>query len=174
MSIILNFEHFLALPILNRTASTSMHVCSCRVAVPKPSHIDSMGNRSWLLSVPLTPGCPWVYAQAYKKLIATAQVLANLLSNGVKFTHAGEVVLVATIESSVSSDSDHSCDPSTCSPCTAPRLHVRITDTGIGLAPAALGRLFQDFRQGHESMSRRYGGTGYTGLRICLDLFAAS
>ncbi len=68
------------------------------------------------------------------------QVLANLLSNAVKFTEKGEVVLTVAVEGDF--------------------LHFALRDTGIGISETSLGKLFQCFKQGHESMSRRYGGTG--------------
>ena len=80
------------------------------------------------------------------------QVLLNLLSNAVKFTERGEVVL---------SVSDHPVDG-------AAGLHeltFAVRDTGIGIAPDRLGRLFQSFSQVDASTTRRYGGTGL-GLAI--------
>ena len=40
------------------------------------------------------------------------------------------------------------------------RIHFTIRDTGIGISADSMKKLFQCFRQGHESMSRKYGGTG--------------
>jgi len=40
------------------------------------------------------------------------------------------------------------------------RIHFMIRDTGIGISADSMKKLFQCFRQGHESMSRKYGGTG--------------
>jgi signal transduction histidine kinase/ActR/RegA family two-component response regulator len=77
------------------------------------------------------------------------QILHNLVSNGLKFTEAGEVRVVAAHGPS--------------------GLTVQVRDTGIGMEPAALAQLFQAFAQGSVSMTRRYGGTGL-GLSICRQL----
>ncbi len=75
------------------------------------------------------------------------QILVNLLSNAVKFTERGEVVLTLHAEPR---------------PDTPERVLLRfaISDTGIGIAPEAVGRLFQSFTQADASTTRRYGGTG--------------
>jgi len=68
------------------------------------------------------------------------QILLNLASNAVKFTEAGQVVIRLT------ADTEQAC--------------IAVEDTGIGIAPEALDRLFQPFVQVDSSTSRRYGGTG--------------
>jgi len=73
------------------------------------------------------------------------QVLVNLLSNAVKFTERGEVVVTAGL---VSGRED------------AAMVHVQVRDTGIGIAPDHIDRLFQPFIQADASTTRRYGGTG--------------
>ncbi len=85
------------------------------------------------------------------------QVLTNLLGNAIKFTERGEVVLEVVVEGDASPD--------------APSGRVRFTvrDTGIGMTPEAVSRLFGTFMQADESMSRRYGGTGL-GLAISKHL----
>ncbi len=82
------------------------------------------------------------------------QILTNLIGNAVKFTDKGKVVVRATVAEK-----------------TADMVMVRIevTDTGVGLTPAARARLFQPFSQGDGSTTRRYGGTGL-GLAICKQL----
>ena len=73
------------------------------------------------------------------------QVLLNLLSNGVKFTEKGEV----TLKASVIEESDNDI-----------RLRFEIADTGIGMSPDAVSRIFQPFEQADTSTTRRFGGTG--------------
>jgi signal transduction histidine kinase/CheY-like chemotaxis protein len=80
------------------------------------------------------------------------QVLLNLLSNAVKFTDAGEVCVTA----------EHWDDG-------AAALRVSVVDTGPGVPPDRLDRLFQRFSQADSSISRRYGGSGL-GLAICRRL----
>jgi len=78
------------------------------------------------------------------------QALLNFAANAVKFTERGQVVLRADVEHEDQAG-----------------LLVRfeVEDTGIGIAPALLARLFEAFQQADESTSRRYGGTGL-GLAI--------
>ena len=80
------------------------------------------------------------------------QIVLNLLSNAVKFTEQGEVELT------VGGD-----DPWRRRPLDASTVDVR--DTGIGIAPDRIERLFASFSQADASISRRYGGTGL-GLAI--------
>ena len=78
------------------------------------------------------------------------QILVNLVSNAIKFTERGEVVLsVRTV--ALAGDTVE--------------LGFAVRDTGIGIAPEAIGRLFQSFSQADLSTTRRYGGTGL-GLAI--------
>ncbi|MFO1415371.1 MAG: GAF domain-containing protein [Burkholderiales bacterium] len=78
------------------------------------------------------------------------QIILNLLSNAVKFTEAGEVVLTVTAKPAPSGRHE---------------ITFAVRDTGIGLTPEAMGRLFQSFSQADSSTTRKYGGTGL-GLAI--------
>jgi PAS domain S-box-containing protein len=82
------------------------------------------------------------------------QVLMNLMTNAVKFTQQGEVIVT------VSAAADD-----------AGRISVRgeVRDTGIGIAPDVCRTLFQPFTQADASTTRRFGGTGL-GLVICKRL----
>jgi GAF domain-containing protein/CheY-like chemotaxis protein len=82
------------------------------------------------------------------------QMLLNLLSNAVKFTDSGEVVVTAGGSRIAGTDRE---------PVWEIRIDVR--DTGIGIPPKAMGKLFQSFSQVDASIARRYGGTGL-GLAI--------
>ena len=73
------------------------------------------------------------------------QVLLHLLGNAVKFTDTGK----ARLEISV-----------VCSSGPSAGLLFRVEDTGIGMTPEILNRLFTPFMQGESASSRRYGGTG--------------
>jgi signal transduction histidine kinase/CheY-like chemotaxis protein len=82
------------------------------------------------------------------------QILFNLINNAIKFTSAGSV-RVQVIERSRSPE--------------ALALAFEINDTGIGIEPEALSRLFQRFYQVEDGSTRRYGGTGL-GLEISQSL----
>ena len=77
------------------------------------------------------------------------QILTNLFSNATKFTKNGEIVIKATLESQ--------------------RILFTITDTGIGLSPEHIRKLFTPFMQADATTTRFYGGTGL-GLSICKKL----
>ena len=82
------------------------------------------------------------------------QVLLNLAGNAVKFTEGGEVVIgIELLEEGPSSV----------------RLGFEVSDTGVGMTPEVVERLFEPFAQGDASTSRRYGGTGL-GLAISREL----
>ncbi len=78
------------------------------------------------------------------------QVLVNLLGNALKFTETGGVVVTVQKLSSPASETDVS----------ALRLHFAVRDTGIGIQPDRLARLFRPFSQADVSTARKYGGTG--------------
>ncbi|HUP34776.1 MAG TPA: GAF domain-containing protein [Candidatus Limnocylindria bacterium] len=80
------------------------------------------------------------------------QVLLNLLSNAVKFTEHGEIVLSVSAHRAADPGAPH-------------EITFSVRDTGIGIPPDRLGRLFQSFSQVDASTTRRYGGTGL-GLAI--------
>ena len=82
------------------------------------------------------------------------QVLNNLLSNAVKFTREGVVALRTEIL-------DHSRSQAT--------VRFAVRDSGIGIDPVNQRKLFQNFVQGDDSMTRKYGGTGL-GLAISKQL----
>jgi len=84
------------------------------------------------------------------------QVLSNLLSNAIKFTDHGEILVQARIISPSVADEQN---PGLL------QLHFSVRDTGIGITPEKLTRLFKPFMQADVSTARHYGGTGL-GLAI--------
>jgi PAS domain S-box-containing protein len=90
------------------------------------------------------------------------QICINLLTNAVKFTERGEVVLTVTTEDKRRKTKDES--PSVLGPPSS-ILHFSVRDTGIGIPSEQMDRLFRSFSQVDVSTSRRYGGTGL-GLAI--------
>ena len=82
------------------------------------------------------------------------QVLINLTGNAVKFTERGEIVVAVDLVESANG---------------RVTLAFSVTDTGIGMTPEAVARLFQSFSQADSSTTRKYGGTGL-GLSISRQL----
>lgn len=90
------------------------------------------------------------------------QILINLAANAIKFTHEG-AVLVKT-ERDAQSGPEGGADPY-----NRTRIRFSVTDTGIGILPDELPKLFNSFTQADGSTTRMYGGTGL-GLSICRRL----
>ncbi|MTV50916.1 response regulator [Heliobacillus mobilis] len=82
------------------------------------------------------------------------QVLTNLINNAIKFTEIGEIFVDASLYRQI----DNSME-----------IQFKVVDTGIGISPEILNKLFHPFTQGDASSTRKYGGTGL-GLSICKNI----
>ncbi len=103
-------------------------------------------DRGLLLEVQtLTPVSEKVMSDPHRM----RQVLINLVGNAIKFTAEGSVRMTLAARGD--------------------RLEFVVQDTGIGMTPEEMSRLFKPFAQADDSMSRRFGGTGL-GLAICKKL----
>ena len=103
----------------------------------------------------------YFHGKVYPHLLGDAgrlrQVLTNIVSNAVKFTAQGEVILsVSTLTESA----------------THVQLCFEVRDTGIGIADDVRARIFEPFIQAHNSDTRKFGGTGL-GLTICSEIVEA-
>ena len=78
------------------------------------------------------------------------QILTNLIGNAAKFTHRGAIAVSAARDDKG-------------------RIRIAVSDTGIGIAPDKIDRIFEKFEQADNSTTRRYGGTGL-GLAISKQL----
>jgi CheY-like chemotaxis protein len=88
-----------------------------------------------------------------------AQILNNLIYNAIKFTQQG-TVRVHVEWQAPDSAADHV------------EVVISVSDSGRGIAPGALSRIFEPFDQGDDSINRDYGGTGL-GLAVCRELSEA-
>ena len=125
------------------------------VTVPVAAIVDGLAEgfqavareRAIGLRAVIEPGAPEHVETDPQRL---GQILRNLLSNALKFTEHGEVVLAVNAAG-------------------ASRVAFTVRDTGIGIAPEQHALIFEAFRQADGSTQRRYGGTGL-GLSISRDL----
>jgi len=101
-----------------------------------------------------------ISAQVEGDALRLRQVLVNLLSNAIKFTRSGEILVQVKL---LSAREGEKPDRSLL------HLHFSVRDTGIGIAPDRLARLFKPFTQAEASTAHRYGGTGL-GLAISKQL----
>jgi CheY-like chemotaxis protein len=101
-----------------------------------------------------------VPAQVLGDVTRLRQIIVNLLGNAVKFTDRGEIVAMVKVIGAP----ENPAQP------TAPwQLHFSVRDTGIGIRPERLDKLFSPFVQADASTTRHFGGTGL-GLSICRRL----
>ncbi|MBN8249063.1 MAG: hypothetical protein J0L84_16670, partial [Verrucomicrobia bacterium] len=112
------------------------------------------GNRL-VLDAPTPLG---VFATDVTKL---RQILLNLLSNAAKFTERGDIRIQVTARATAPGALSKSPPGDR----AARWLEFAVSDTGIGMTPEQLGRLFEAFEQGDASTTKKYGGTGL-GLAI--------
>jgi two-component system sensor histidine kinase BarA len=101
---------------------------------------------------------PFIYSDVPDKIIADPlrikQVVTNLVSNAIKFTNSGSVVIRVMLDNETSENVT---------------LCIKVTDTGIGMSKKQQKELFNAFNQTKPDISRRFGGTGL-GLVICKKL----
>lgn len=83
------------------------------------------------------------------------QILSNFISNAIKFTESGKLIVSMT---AVAASEDSRI-----------RLRLSVRDNGIGIDAPTQARLFRPFTQADGSVTRKYGGTGL-GLAICKSL----
>lgn len=127
----------------------------------------SAANKGLELAYYIQPGTPDAIAGDVTRL---RQILVNLIGNAIKFTPAGEVVLTVSARPLLDLSSASQTIPvlSANFPVTDNPIHelcFAVRDTGIGIPPERMDRLFKPFSQVDASMTRRFGGTGL-GLAI--------
>ncbi|HKV60093.1 MAG TPA: ATP-binding protein, partial [Ktedonobacteraceae bacterium] len=105
------------------------------------------GNKGLALTLEMDEELPMALADSHR----IRQVLINLVSNALKFTEKGGVTIRCTLLERYD------------------MLRISVSDTGIGISPAALDYIFEAFRQADGSTTRRFGGTGL-GLTIARKL----
>jgi len=112
------------------------------------AELDAVIARSRLsVRAALSPEPPILRSDRQK----VKQIVVNLLSNALKFTHRGVIEVALRLGKE------------------GRQVSISVTDTGIGISPEHHENIFEDFRQVDDSPSRQYGGTGL-GLAICRRL----
>jgi signal transduction histidine kinase len=97
----------------------------------------------------LVVSCDAAVGSLHADQMRLRQALLNLVSNAIKFTERGTITVDARRGQENGRD----------------WLNIAVTDTGIGMTPEQMGKLFQEFSQADASTTRKYGGTGL-GLAI--------
>jgi signal transduction histidine kinase len=102
----------------------------------------------------VTPRLPADALMLHSDRQKVKQIIVNLLSNALKFTHEGGIEIAVTFDG------------------RSRMATITVSDTGIGISAEHHEKIFEDFRQVDDSPSRQYGGTGL-GLAICRRLATA-
>ncbi|MDX2171081.1 MAG: response regulator [Deltaproteobacteria bacterium] len=118
------------------------------------AHAGAAHSKGLALHLRVAPDVPETVCGDAGRL---SQVLVNLVSNAIKFTATGEVVVDVTLLGAPGTGRS--------------QLHVLVRDTGIGIAADKQAAVFNAFEQADGSITRSYGGTGL-GLSICRRLVA--
>ena len=127
-----------------------MEVCDCSTFEIFNDVINILGVRAKEKGIDLTFECRDKLPERIKSdPVRLRQVVTNLIGNAIKFTSAGGVKLSASLDNVNGRAS----------------MHVDIIDTGIGMTPEQLEKIFDPFTQADNSVTRRFGGTGL-GLSI--------
>ena len=127
----------------------SFNLCDTMGQVVNPIAIQAQGKGIVFERIPLRASCPYPLVQADAHRLN--QIILNLLSNAIKFTPAGGKVQLLSEMISETSDTL--------------TIRFRVTDTGIGMKPEVLERIFESFAQAYADTARQFGGTGL-GLSI--------
>ncbi len=114
-----------------------------------------VGDRPINLTIDIPSDLPPIEADRSR----VQQIILNLVSNAIKFTPAGQIVMRARVVHGLGPRSER----------IEPFVEISIRDTGIGIAEQDMGKLFQPFSQVDGSATRRAGGTGL-GLSITRQL----
>src|SRR5262249_40917958 len=110
--------------------------------------------------------CPAAIGSMRADVTKVRQTLFNLLSNASKFTERGVITLrVWKEEGRMQNAEARQNHDSPILHSAFSLLHFSVSDTGIGMTPEQVGKLFQAFEQADRSTSKKYGGTGL-GLAI--------
>jgi PAS domain S-box-containing protein len=109
------------------------------------------GEKGLVLAARFAPGTPRHLIGDVGRL---RQILTNYTGNAIKFTGRGHVLVEVSCDRQSGDDAV---------------IRLAVSDTGIGIPPEQLHRLFQKFSQADASTTRKYGGTGL-GLAICRQL----
>ena len=112
---------------------------------------EQAAEKGVALDVTVDQDCLWTLAGDQVRL---RQIVLNLVGNAVKFTEQGRIVV--TLESAGERDGLRD-------------VRISVQDSGVGIAPEAMQRVFQPFEQADGSITRRFGGTGL-GLSISRQL----
>ncbi|NTV70547.1 MAG: PAS domain-containing protein [Azonexaceae bacterium] len=135
---------------LEYTAFSLAHICAntCEMVA------DRAHAKHLPLSCEIDPAMP---ATLLGDPLRVQQILLNFVSNAIKFTHSGTIQITMQLLGRPDGNAMIRCE---------------VADTGIGISPEGVAKLFQPFEQGDTSTTRRYGGTGL-GLAISRRLAEA-
>ncbi|MBN1116036.1 MAG: PAS domain-containing protein [Bacteroidales bacterium] len=116
----------------------------------KATFSQQISNKGLDIKIEIFKGLPDSDAEIYTDEVRLNQIISNLVTNAIKFTHEGKIDFGYSLEKEDT-------------------LHFYVRDTGIGIPEEYKAQIFERFRQVDESMTRTYGGTGL-GLSICTGL----